>query len=135
MTSRETTRILQVRSSLGKISVGLALCLVRGSRCVYYRCWARLLVVRGVAVEPCHQVAVGGAGGGKFVVAVLEVLPLVEELLFELGDVLTENADFVGSGKACVGEDLARPAAFRCVSRRFQRGAQILAGPACRYLE
>jgi hypothetical protein len=24
---------------------------------------------------------------------------------------------------------------FRCVSRRFQRGAQFLAQPACRYLE
>ena len=100
-----------------------------------YRCCARLPVVRGAAVEPCHQVAVGGAGGGYFVVAVLEVFPLVEELLFELGDVLTESADFVDSGKACVVEDLARPVAFRCVSRRFQRGAQILARPACRYLE
>jgi hypothetical protein len=86
---------------------------------VCYRCWSRLPVVRGAAVEPCHQVAVGGAGGGYFVVAVLEVLPLVEELLFELGDVLTESADFVDSGKACVVEDLARPVAFRCVSRRF----------------
>ena len=52
---------------------------------------------------------------------------MVEELLFELGKVLTESADFVGSGKACVVEDLARPVAFRCVSRRFQRGAQFLA--------
>ena len=59
----------------------------------------------------------------------------VEELLFELGDVLTESADFVDSGKACVAEDLARPVAFRCVSRRFQRGARFLAQPACRYLE
>src|ERR1700739_4462765 len=46
-------------------------------------CWARLLVDRGAAVGPCHQGAVGGAGGGKFVVAVLEVLASVEELLFE----------------------------------------------------
>ena len=71
-----------------------------------YTCWARLLVVRGAAVEPCHQVAVGGAGGGEFVVAVLEVLALVEELLFEFGDALTESADFVGSGEAGVVEDL-----------------------------
>jgi hypothetical protein len=73
---------------------------------VHYRCWARLLVVRGAAVEPCHQVAVGGAGGGKFVVAVLEVLALVEELLFEFGNTHTESADFVGSGEASVVEDL-----------------------------
>jgi hypothetical protein len=73
---------------------------------VYYTCCARLLVVRGAAVEPCHQVAVGGAGGGKFVVAVLEVLALVEELLFEFGSALTESADFVGSGEASVVEDL-----------------------------
>jgi hypothetical protein len=73
---------------------------------VHYRCWARLLVVRGAAVEPCHQVAVGGAGGGKFVVAVLEVLAPVEELLFEFGNTRTERADFVGSGEAGLVEDL-----------------------------
>ena len=49
---------------------------------------------------------VGGAGGGKFVVAVLEVLALVEELLFEFGNTLTESADFVGSGEASLVEDL-----------------------------
>jgi hypothetical protein len=65
-----------------------------------HTCWARLLVVPGAAVGPCHQVAVGGAGGGEFVVAVLEVLASVEELLFEFGDPLTEGADFVGSGDA-----------------------------------
>src|SRR5258705_8715820 len=106
MTSRETTASSQVRGSLGKISVDIALCLVRGSVCVHYRCWARLLVDRGAAVEPCHQVAVGGAGGGKFVVAVLEVLASVEELLFEVGNTLTESADFVGSRDAGVVEDL-----------------------------
>jgi hypothetical protein len=73
---------------------------------VHYRCWARLFVVRGAAVETCHQVAVGGAGGGKFVVAVLEVLASVEELLFEFGNTLTESADFVGSGEAGLVEDL-----------------------------
>src|SRR5258705_4765337 len=106
MTSRETTASSQVRGSLGKISVDIALCLVRGSVCVHYRCWARLLVIRGAAVEPCHQVAVGGAGGGKFVVAVLEVLAAVEELLFEFGDSFLEGAGFVGAGEAGVVEDL-----------------------------
>src|SRR5258705_13878905 len=106
MTSRETTASSQVRGSLGKISVDIALCLVRGSRCVHYKCWARLLVDRGAAVEPCHQVAVGGAGGGKFVVAVLEGLASVEELLFEFGNTRTESADFVGSGEASAVKDL-----------------------------
>jgi hypothetical protein len=58
------------------------------------------------AVEPCHQVAVGGAGGREFAVAVLEVMSTVEELLFEFGNPLTESADFVGSGGAGVVEDL-----------------------------
>jgi hypothetical protein len=31
------------------------------------------------AVEPCQQVAVGGAGGGEFVVAVLKLMSTVEE--------------------------------------------------------
>ena len=65
----------------------------------------------------------------------LMIFPLVEELVVELGDVLTDIADLVGAGKACVVEDLARPVVFPCVSRRFQRGAQFLAQPACRYLE
>ena len=58
------------------------------------------------AVEPCHRVAVGGAGGGEFVVAVLKLVSTVEELVFEFGDPLTEGADFVGSGEAGVVEDL-----------------------------
>jgi len=73
---------------------------------VYYTCCARLLVVRGPSVEPCHQVAVGGAGRREFVVAVQEILASVEELLFEFGNPLTESADFVGSGEAGVVEDL-----------------------------
>ena len=73
---------------------------------MYYTCCARLLVIRGAAVELCHQVAVGGAGGGKFVVAVLEVLAAVEELLFEFGDSFLEGAGFVGAGEAGVVEDL-----------------------------
>ena len=77
------------------------------------------------AVEPCHQVAVGGAGGGEFVVAVLKLVATVEELLFEFGDPLTESADFVGSGEAGVVEDLfaedfdsrSLSLVFRCRSR------------------
>jgi len=58
------------------------------------------------AVEPCHQVAVGGAGGGEFVVAVLEVVALIEELLFEFGNAFPKSADLVGWGEAGVVEDL-----------------------------
>jgi hypothetical protein len=110
MTSLRRVASPQVADSHGKISNDLALFLVRGSRCVHYTCWARLLVDRGAAVEPCHQVAVGGAGGSKFVVAVLEVLASVEELLFEFGNTLTESADFVGSGEASFVEVLGEQA-------------------------
>ena len=58
------------------------------------------------AVERGDQVAVGGAGCGEFVVAVLEVLAAVEELLFEFGDEFPEGAGFVGAGEAGVVEDL-----------------------------
>jgi hypothetical protein len=58
------------------------------------------------AVERGDQVAVGGAGGGEFVVAVLEVLAAVEELLFEFGDAFAEGAGFVGAGEPGVVEDL-----------------------------
>ena len=58
------------------------------------------------AVEGCHQVSVGGAGGCEFVVAVLELVLPVEELLFEFGGPLSEGADFVVSGETGVVEDL-----------------------------
>jgi hypothetical protein len=44
-------------------------------------------------VQDGDQVAVGGAGGGEFVVAFLEVLASVEALLFDFGESLTEGAD------------------------------------------
>jgi hypothetical protein len=47
------------------------------------------------AVERGDQVAVGGAGGGELIVAVVEVLAAVEELLFEFGDSGAKAADFV----------------------------------------
>jgi len=36
--------------------------------------------------------------------------------------------------QACARLKLALTCGFPCVSRRFQRGAQFLARPACRYL-
>ena len=66
----------------------------------------RCVVLACSAVERGDQVAVGGAGCGEFVVAVLEVLAAVEELLFEFGDAFAEGAGFVGAGEAGVVEDL-----------------------------
>ena len=45
-------------------------------------------------------------GGGELVVAVLEVLLAVAELLFEFGHSLAQSGDFVGSGEAGLMEDL-----------------------------
>jgi hypothetical protein len=58
------------------------------------------------AVERGDQFAVGGAGGGEFVVAVLEVLAAVEQLLFEFGDAIPQGAGFVGVGETGGAEDL-----------------------------
>jgi hypothetical protein len=57
-------------------------------------------------VEGGDQVAVGDTGGAELVVAVLEALLAVEELLFEFGYSLAHSGDFVGSGKADVVEHL-----------------------------
>jgi hypothetical protein len=38
-----------------------------------------------------HQLAVGGARGSEFVVAILQVLATIKELLFEFGDSVTEG--------------------------------------------
>jgi hypothetical protein len=45
-------------------------------------------------VEGGDQVAVGGMGGAELVVAVLEALLAVEELLFEFGYSLAQSGDF-----------------------------------------
>jgi hypothetical protein len=47
--------------------------------------------LRWPPVECRHQVAVGRSGGGEFVVAVLEVLLAVEQLLFEVGQPCAEG--------------------------------------------
>jgi hypothetical protein len=51
----------------------------------------------GWCVEPGHEFAVGGAGGGEVFVAFVELLLKVEVVLFELADALVEGVD-VGGG-------------------------------------
>lgn len=41
-------------------------------------------------VESGHEFTVGGAGGGEVFVAFVELLLLVDDLLFEMGDPLVE---------------------------------------------
>ena len=48
-------------------------------------------------VEPGHQFAVGGAGGGEVLVAFFELQPEVDDLLFEVDDALLKLVD-VGGG-------------------------------------
>lgn len=43
-----------------------------------------------------HEFAVGGAGGGEFLVAFLELQPQVDDLLFEEGYLLFELLDVLG---------------------------------------
>ena len=49
-----------------------------------------------VAVDTGHQLAVGAAGGGEFVVAFVELDTEVGGLLFELGDLVVECVDVGG---------------------------------------
>ena len=49
------------------------------------------------SVDAGHELAVGGAGGGEVLVAFLELQAQVDDLLFELGDLLVEGVD-VGGG-------------------------------------
>jgi hypothetical protein len=46
------------------------------------------------------QVPVGGACCGELVVAVLEILFVVEQLLLKFGDSFPQVFDFIGSGEA-----------------------------------
>jgi hypothetical protein len=58
-----------------------------------------------VGVEFCHEVAVGGSGGGEFVVAVLKFLVEVEDLLLELTELGSKLFGFVAAPDAAVSED------------------------------
>jgi Phage integrase, N-terminal SAM-like domain len=51
----------------------------------------------GWCVESGHEFSVGGAGGGEVFVAFVELLLLVDDLLFEMGDPVVEGVD-VGGG-------------------------------------
>ncbi len=48
-------------------------------------------------VELGHELAVGGAGGGEFFAAFFELQPQIDDLLFQVGDLLVEGVD-VGWG-------------------------------------
>ena len=62
--------------------------------------WCKL--PRGVSwgvsggVELGHEFAVGGAGGEEFLVAFLELQAQVDDVLFEMGDLLFQLVDVVG---------------------------------------
>lgn len=58
------------------------------------------------SVELGHELAVGGAGGGKVVVAVLELEFQVDDLLFEGGDPGLELFGVVGASDAGLAPDL-----------------------------
>ena len=64
------------------------------------RCGAssRVGVSSGVSgcVEMSHEFAVGGSGGGEFLVAFLELQPQVDDVLFEEGYLLFELLDVLG---------------------------------------
>ncbi|MFF3691103.1 hypothetical protein [Streptomyces sp. NPDC002187] len=58
------------------------------------------------AVEPGHQLAVGGAGGGKVIAPVLEFEFQVDDLLFEGGDPGLEPFGVAGAADAGLAPDL-----------------------------
>jgi len=68
---------------------------------VHHRCCASIsagaLSGQRGCVEPGHQFAVGGAGGGEVLVAFFELQPGVNDLLFERYDALLKLVD-VGGG-------------------------------------
>lgn len=66
-------------------------CTARTRRC---RLWS--------PVERRNQVAVSCSGRREFVVAVLQVLATIKELLFEFCDSFAQRADFVSSGESGV---------------------------------
>ena len=53
-----------------------------------------------IVVDAGHQLAVGGAGGGEFVVAFAELDAQVGGLLFELGDLGVERVDVGGRAES-----------------------------------
>ena len=56
--------------------------------------------VRRGCVEPGHEFAVGGAGGGEVLLAFFELQPGVNDLLFERHDALLKLVDVGGCAES-----------------------------------
>ena len=63
------------------------------------RCGASLLPACRV-VELCHELAVGGPGGGEVLVAFVELQPQIGVVLLEVADFLLEGVDVGGGTEA-----------------------------------
>ena len=89
----------------------------------------------GIVVDAGHQLAVGGGGGGKLVVAFAELDAQVGSLLFELGDRAVECVDACGRAEAgllpgLLAEDLGQallklPDAGVEAGGAFMRGEEV----------
>ena len=88
------------------------------------------------AVELGHEFAVGGAGGGEFVVAFFELEPQVDGLLFERDDLLLELVDVVGGAEAGLAPGLFAEqfgeALFELVDPGGEADAALLGGESGR---
>lgn len=62
--------------------------------------WTWPLGGSGRGVEACHESAVGGACGGEFFVAFVELDPKIDRMLLEGGDAGVELIDVVGRAEA-----------------------------------
>ena len=98
-------------------------------------------------VEPGHELAVGGAGGGEVLVTLVEFRAEIGELLLEAGDLVVEGVD-VGwraepgfapgllaerGGRRCSSWrmcEVSRAARSCAASRSACRDARVTAGPA-----
>ena len=59
--------------------------------------WGGVSSGSGCVVELGHELAVGGTGGGEFFAAFFELQPQVDDLLFQVDDLLVEGV-YVGWG-------------------------------------
>ena len=67
-----------------------------------------------------HEFAVGGAGGGEVFVAFVELQTQVDDVLFELGDLLVEGVDVGGGAEPGLAPGV--------LAERLRRAASPVAG-------
>src|SRR5271169_6547950 len=94
--------------------------------------WAGVSPGSGCVVELGHEFAVGGTGGGEFFAAFFELQPQIDDLLFQVVDLLVEGVDVGGGAEPglapCLGPECLRQASFQVLEPGVEPDGAFVSG-------